>query len=59
MFDFLKQITAAHVAKTQLQDAQRLALEHAAAAEHHLALARMYEARVARLNRLQQTGVVA
>lgn len=33
----------------QLYEAKRLKLEHAAAAEHHKALADMYSARIARL----------
>ena len=40
---------ATHVIDTQLFEAERLHLEHAASAEHHKALADMYAARVARL----------
>lgn len=42
--------TADKVAARQLQEAERLALEHAAAAEHHGALARMYQERIRRLS---------
>lgn len=41
--------SAATVAQQQREDAERLALEHEAAGEHHIALAAMYRARVARL----------
>lgn len=37
------------VAEQQLYEAKRLVLEHAAAAEHHAALAEMYKARIDRL----------
>lgn len=37
------------IASQQLYEAKRLLLDHRAAAEHHDALARMYEARIARL----------
>ena len=40
------------VVATQLFEARRLALEHRAAAEHHAALAAMYEGRVERLEPL-------
>jgi hypothetical protein len=38
----------------QRYEAERLKLEHAAAAEHHAALAAMYEARINRLDSIQQ-----
>lgn len=41
------------IASQQRIEAERLKLEHAAAAEHHGALARMYEERIARLRRIQ------
>lgn len=44
-----KKITFFQHASTQLYEAKRMGLEHAAAAEHHAALTRMYEERVARL----------
>ena len=37
------------VVKEMLYEAERLALEHQAAGEHHLALANMYKSRAARL----------
>ncbi len=47
--DFFRKQTAARIAQQQLDEAERLALEHKAAAEHHEALAAMYAARIARL----------
>ena len=44
-----RKITAEDVHAHQLADAQRMALEHKAAAEHHKALAAMYAARAKRL----------
>ena len=44
-----KPVGATKVRDQQLFEAQRLALEHEAAAEHHDALATMYRARVERL----------
>jgi hypothetical protein len=44
-----KKISFSQHASTQLYEAKRMGLEHAAAAEHHAALTLMYEARVARL----------
>lgn len=38
------------IAAKQLQEAQRLLLEHEAAAEYHQAIARMCQSRIARLN---------
>lgn len=40
----------------QRYEAERLRLEHEAAAEHHKALAEMYAARMNRLDALQQKG---
>lgn len=44
-------VNADAVRADQLEEAERLALEHEAAAEHHAALATMYQARVRRLCR--------
>lgn len=41
--------SAADVVRRQLFEAERLAVEHRASAEHHAALAAMYEQRVERL----------
>lgn len=41
------------IVSRQRVEAERLRLEHAAAAEHHAALARMYDERIARLDKLQ------
>lgn len=41
--------TTAELSKSQRKDAEPLALEHRAAAEHHAALANMYHARAVRL----------
>lgn len=46
---FLSPIKPEKVLADQLYEARRLFLEHAAAAEHHKALAEMYEARISRL----------
>lgn len=46
---FFKPIRPEKVRADQLYEAQRLVLEHAAAAEHHKALADMYAARIKRL----------
>ena len=55
--------TAREIAQGQLEDAERLALEHRAAAEHHHALAAMYQQRAVRLaaqlNSQQTSKVVA
>lgn len=53
-FNFLKQPSADELAQEQRDEAERMALEHEAAGEHHLALAAMYRSRVARL--AQQRG---
>lgn len=44
------------IASQQLYEAKRMLLDHRAAAEHHDALARMYEARIARLSAEQPKG---
>ena len=46
---FFTPVSAAEVVTTQLYEAERLALEHEASAEHHDALAIMYRSRVERL----------
>lgn len=49
--------TADDLRADQLADAERLAVHHQAAAEHHFALATMYQSRVARLkSTAQQNG---
>lgn len=47
-------ITAAQIREQQLAEADALALEHEAAAEHHDALATMYRARAERLRSMDQ-----
>lgn len=42
----------------QRYEAERLRLEHEAAAEHHAALAAMYVARIQRLDTIQSKGKV-
>jgi hypothetical protein len=49
----------AKVRQQQLYEAERLQLEHAAAAEHHQALADMYAARIKRLQALEAMRVAA
>lgn len=50
MFNAIFRIpTARKIAMRQLEDAERAALEHEAAAEHHDALATMYSGRAERL----------
>lgn len=44
------------IVSQQRYEAERLRLEHEAAAEHHAALAQMYAARIDRLDALQQKG---
>jgi hypothetical protein len=44
----------AKIVAQQRYEAERLRLEHEAAAEHHAALAVMYAARISRLNAIQQ-----
>ena len=48
---FFQPVSAAKVASQLLTEAQRMAVEHEAAAEHHKALADMFKARVARLSK--------
>lgn len=45
-----KKIGVSHIIAGQREEAERSRLEHAAAAEHHAALAQMYAGRVARLD---------
>jgi hypothetical protein len=47
--DMFKRMPLAKLVDEQLYDAQRQLLDHAAAAEHHAALADMYRRRVQRL----------
>ena len=50
MFNAIFRIHAAQkIAQRQLEEAERLLLEHEAAAEHHDALATMYRGRIDRL----------
>ena len=53
MFDFFEYGSKAYAkrSETMLREAMFARLEHEAAAEHHLALARMYAERIARLQR--------
>jgi len=44
-----KQPTAEQIRQVQLEQAERMALEHESAAEHHDALATMYRGRIERL----------
>jgi len=46
---WFKKEPVACVVQDMLYEAERLALQHHAAGEHHLALANMYKTRVARL----------
>lgn len=46
---WFKKEPVACVVQTMIYEAERLALQHHAAGEHHLALANMYKTRVARL----------
>ncbi|MDN6885327.1 hypothetical protein QMO14_17105 [Variovorax sp. CAN2819] len=45
------------IASQQLYEARRMLLEHRAAAEYHDTMARMYEARIARLSAEQPQKV--
>lgn len=47
--EWFKKEPVALVVQDMIYEAERLALQHHAAGEHHLALATMYKARVARL----------
>lgn len=47
--DLFRRVTAADIRREQLAEAEALALEHEAAAEHHDALATMYRHRAERL----------
>jgi len=49
--EMFNRMPLAKLVEEQLYDAQRQLLDHAAAAEHHLALADMYQNRVQRLQR--------
>lgn len=51
-----RRILAADVRRDQLIEAERLAVEHRAAAEHHQALASMYAQRAERLTREQDAA---
>jgi len=53
-----KPTTPSKIVAQQRYEAERLRLEHEAAAEHHKALAEMYAARIDRLEALQQKGAV-
>lgn len=55
--NWFRRITPATLTQQQLQEARLNALAHRAAAEHHLALAEMYEKRAQRLAPVQ--GVVS
>lgn len=47
--EWFKKEPVACVVQTMIYEAERFALQHHAAGEHHLALANMYKTRVARL----------
>lgn len=51
MFHWFRRRTAADIVVEQVFEAERLAVEHEAAAEHHDALAKMYRARLKRLDK--------
>lgn len=58
MFNAVFRIPAAQkIAQRQLEEAERLLLEHEAAAEHHDALATMYRGRIERLRERIDTTV--
>lgn len=60
MFNAIFRIPAARkIAMRHLEDAERHALEHEAAAEHHDALATMYRGRVERLRAYLASGQAA
>ena len=50
LFSLFTRPAASKITDEQLYDAQIKLAEHAAAAEHHAALAEMYRKRIARLN---------
>lgn len=54
--NFFKPVSAAAILTEQLEDAQRQRAVHIAAAEHHAALAGMYQGRVERIRREQAAG---
>jgi hypothetical protein len=54
--NFFRQTTALDIVRQQRIDAERLRLEHLAAAEHHKAFADMYSARCNRLDAEQSNG---
>ncbi len=56
MTQLFKRMPIEHMVDGQLYEAQRLLLEHEAAAEHHAALAEMYRKRVLRLMQTQTRG---
>ena len=51
-----RRVTAVDIITAQHEQAQVLALEHEAAAEHHAALAQMYRERIERLRREHMVG---
>lgn len=53
---FFKTPKADAIAERQREDAERAALEHEGAAEHHQALAQMYRARITRLQGITPTS---
>lgn len=55
MFHFFRRPTHGQYVAGQIEEARRAALEHRAAAEHHAALADMYEHRVDRLQRVLES----
>jgi hypothetical protein len=53
---FFKPTSPQKIVSQQRYEAERLRLEHAAAAEHHAALAAMYGERINRLDSIQPKG---
>lgn len=58
MIEIFRPRSLARIIAQQLDDAERHAIEHEAAAEHHGALAAMYRVRVARLRAKAKRGEV-
>lgn len=56
MLNWFRRRTADDIVADQAFEAERLAVEHEAAAEHHEALAHMYRARLKRLRPVQASA---
>lgn len=57
MFNFLKPKTPTAIELDIMEDARRQLINHQAAAEHHAALAAMYQSRILRLAAQQAVAV--